>query len=96
MTAQSGACAPRPHLLRTIKAWLSSLLLHRSSAVASSTASPELEDGLDAVVEEAVDHVHGAPQRHDAEEEREEPGQGDGRQGREVMHVLRQLRELLL
>ena len=56
----------------------------------------QLEDGLDAVVEEAVDHVHGTLQGHDAEEEREEPGQGDGRQGREVVHVLRQLRELLL
>ena len=35
-----------PHLLRTIKAWLSSLLLHRSSAVASSTASPSWKMAL--------------------------------------------------
>ena len=35
-----------PHLLRTIKAWLSSLLPHRSSAVASSTASPSWKMAL--------------------------------------------------
>lgn len=57
---------------------------------------PQLEDGFDAVIEEAVDHVHRALQGHDAEEQSQEPGEGDGRQGREILHVLRQLRELLL
>lgn len=44
VTAQSGA--QRPLLLGTIKASLSSLLLHRSSAVASSTASPSWKMAL--------------------------------------------------
>ena len=35
-----------PHLLRTMKAWLSSLLLHRPSAVASNTASPSWKMAL--------------------------------------------------
>lgn len=38
--------AARAHLLRTIKAWPSSLLPHRSSALASSTASPSWKMAL--------------------------------------------------
>lgn len=73
--------AARAHLLRTIKAWPSSLLPHRSSALASSTASPSWKMALiDPVVEEAIHNVHRALQRHNAEEESQEPGERDGRQ----------------
>lgn len=55
----------------------------------------QLEDGLDAVEEEAVDHADGAVEGQHAEEEGEEPGEGDGRQGGEVGDVLGQLGQTL-
>lgn len=58
-------------------------------------SKPQLEDGSDPVVEEAIDDVHCALQRHDAEEQSQEPGERDGRQGRGAVQVLRQLGEVL-
>lgn len=56
----------------------------------------QLENGLDAVEEEAVDHADGAVERQDAEEQGEEPREGHGGQGGEVREVLGQLGQPLL
>lgn len=55
----------------------------------------ELEDDLDAVVEEAVHHHHGALEGHDGQEEGEEPGERDGGDDAEVLHAVVQLRDVL-
>lgn len=55
----------------------------------------QLEDGFDAVEEEAVDHADGAVERQHAEEQCEKPGEGDGREGREVRNVFGQFRQTL-
>ena len=61
--------------------------LHHSQA--------QLEDSLDALGEEAVQHAEGAGEGQHTEEKGEEPGQGQGRQRRQVRDLLRQLRETL-
>lgn len=55
----------------------------------------QLEDGLDTVEEERVDHADGAVEGKDAEEEGEEPREGDGGEGGEVWNVFGQLRQTL-
>ena len=55
----------------------------------------QLEVGFDPVEEEAVDHAHGAVEGKDAEEQGEEPGEGDRGEGGEVGDVLGQLRQTL-
>lgn len=54
----------------------------------------ELQDGFDAIVEETVHHIHSALYGQDADEEREKPGQGHGREEAQVCHVLHQLGEV--
>ena len=51
----------------------------------------QLQNCFYAVVEKTVDHVHGALYGQDADEEREKPGQGYGREETQVGHVLHQL-----
>lgn len=54
----------------------------------------QLEDDLDALIEEAVDHHHGALEGHDGQEEREEPGEGDGGDDAQRLHAVVQLRNV--
>lgn len=53
----------------------------------------DLKDDLDALVEEAVDQNDGAVERHDRQEESEEPGQADGGDDSQILHVSIQQRE---
>jgi len=55
----------------------------------------QLEDDLDAVVEEAVHHHNRALEGHDGQEEGEEPGEGDGGDDPEVLHAVVQLGNVL-
>lgn len=55
----------------------------------------QLEDHLDAVEKKAVHHHHGALERHDRQEEREEPGERDGGDDAEVLHTVVKLRHVL-
>ena len=55
----------------------------------------QLKDDLDAVVEEAVHHHHRALERHDGQEEGEEPRERDGGDDPEVLHAVVQLRNVL-
>ena len=55
----------------------------------------QLEHGLDALGEEAVEDAQGAGEGQHAEEQGEEPGQGQGGEGRQVWDLLRQLGETL-
>lgn len=55
----------------------------------------QLQDGLYAVIEKTVDHVHGALYGQDTDEEGEKPGQGHGGEETQVRHVLHQLGEVL-
>ena len=61
--------------------------LHHSQA--------QLEHGLDALGEEAVQDTEGTGEGQHTEEQGEEPGQGQGRQRRQVRALLRQLGETL-
>lgn len=54
----------------------------------------KLEDDLDALVEEAVHHHHGTFERHDGQEEREEPRQWDGGDDGQRLHAVVQLRDV--
>lgn len=54
----------------------------------------QLEDDLDALVEEAVDHHHSALEGHDGQEECEEPGEGDGGDDAQRLHAVVQLRNV--
>lgn len=51
----------------------------------------QLEDDLDAVVEEAIHHHHRTLKRHDGEEQGEEPGEGDRGDDSQVLHAVVQL-----
>lgn len=55
----------------------------------------QLEDGFDAVEEEAVDHADGAVEGQHAEEQCEKPGEGDGGEGREVRNAFGQFQQTL-
>lgn len=55
----------------------------------------QLEDGFDAVEEEAVDHADGTLEGQHAEEDGEEPGEGDGGERRQVGNVFGQFRQTL-
>lgn len=54
----------------------------------------QLKDELNALVEEAVNYDHGALEGHDGQEEREEPGQRDGRDHTQLLHAVVQLRNV--
>lgn len=58
-------------------------------------AERQLEDDLDALVEEAVDHHHGTLKGHDTEEQGEEPGEGNGRDDSQVLHAVVEFRDVL-
>lgn len=55
----------------------------------------QLEDDFDSVEEETVDHADSTLERQDAEEEGEEPREGDGREGGEVCDVFSQFWQTL-
>ncbi len=55
----------------------------------------DLEDGSDAVVEEAVEDTQSAAEGQDAQEQRQEPRERRRRQRREVRNTLGQLRQTL-
>lgn len=64
-------------------------------SVGLQRCQPQLEDGFDSMEEERVDHADGAVKGQDAEEEGEEPREGDGREGGEVRDVFSQLWQTL-
>lgn len=55
----------------------------------------QLKDDLNAVVEEAVHDHYSALERHDRQEEGEEPGERDGGDDPKVLHAVVQLRDVL-
>ena len=64
-------------------------------SVGLQRSQTQLEDGFDAVEEETVDHADGAVEGQHAEEEGEEPREGDGGQGGQVWNMFSQLRQTL-
>ena len=65
------------------------------SSVGVQRCQTQLEDGFDTMEEETVDHADGALEGQDAEEEGEEPREGDGREGGEVWNIFSQFWQAL-
>lgn len=64
-------------------------------SVGLQRSQTQLEDGFDTMEEETVDHADGAVEGQHAEEEGEEPREGDRGQGGQVRDVFSQLRQTL-
>lgn len=58
-----------------------------------TSRSSDLKDNLDPLVEEAIDQYDGAVKGHDRQEECEKPGQADGGDDAQILHVFIQQRE---
>ncbi len=62
---------------------------------AAASDKPHLENDFNALVEEAVDQQNRTVERHDGQEECEKPGQRDGGNDAQILHVLVQQRQTL-
>lgn len=55
----------------------------------------QLKNDFDSIIEETVDHHHRALERHDGQEEGEEPGERNSGDDTKVLHAVVELRNVL-
>lgn len=77
------------------RSWVRARTFRWNTPVGTERRLSYLEGDFDALVEEAVDQQDGAVERHHGQEDGEEPGQADGGDDAQLLHVVVELGEEL-